>query len=145
LLNELLALYDKETDPEKQNRLLSMPTVVGAYIKRRGNLIFLAEKAKVLDCADLMLCLQESIANLDLLNVKHAHSVEDASTILVSDACSIYDFFEQAIEAAMDTMRFYVKLHFVNGAPVLRMEIECETSLESFASIADTCTWDSGV
>lgn len=46
LLNDLFYLYDEEENPEKRRSLLAKITVIGAYIKRRGNLIFIREKRK---------------------------------------------------------------------------------------------------
>ena len=146
LLYELLDLYDNETKPENKNKLLAMITVVGTYIKRRGNLLFLSEKEKLLDCSDLVLCLQESASNLGLLNVKSAILTDSTKEISAKDACDIYDFFEKVTESAMKDMSFLlVRLKFIKGRPRLQMEVECNTSLERISVNTDSCVLDEGV
>ena len=53
LLNDLFYLYDEEENPEKRRSLLAKITVIGAYIKRRGNLIFIREKTETIDTTEL--------------------------------------------------------------------------------------------
>lgn len=146
LLYDLLTLYDKETDAKKKKKILAMIIVVGTYIKRRGNLFFLAEGAKVLDCTDLTMCLKESVSNLELLGVKCALSVDDSHKIAACHACEIYDLFENIIETVLEDIEFlFIKISFINKVPKLRMEIECLTSLEEFSSIVDKCVSEEGI
>ena len=146
LLYKLLDLYDKETNQKKKKRLLAMISVVGTYVKRRGNLLFLAEKSNILDCTDLTLCLQESVSNLELLDVNCAVLVEENASILSSLACEIYDLFERVIETAMEDMScLLIRIDFPSGVVKLRMELECESSLSKFTPIVDKCVLDEGV
>ena len=64
LLDRLLAQYETETDPESCRSLLAKAAVIGAYIKRRGNLMFIGERSDVTDAAELSACFDESFANL---------------------------------------------------------------------------------
>lgn len=146
LLYELLDLYDNETEPENKNKILAMLTVVGTYIKRRGNLLFLSKKEKMLDCSDLVLCLQESASNLELLNVKSSILTDSTKEIEAKDACAVYDFFEKVIEIAIKDMSFLlVRLKFIEGRPKLQIEVECDTSFEKFSVNTDSCVLDEGV
>ena len=70
LLNFLYSQYNVGDTPEKRRSLLAKMTVIGAYIKRRGNLIFIREKTKTTDTTELSLCMEESFANLDLMGVE---------------------------------------------------------------------------
>ena len=146
LLYELLDLYDNETEPENKNKILAMLTVVGTYIKRRGNLLFLSKKEKMLDCSDLVLCLQESASNLELLNVKSSILTDSTKEIEAKDACAVYDFFEKVIEIAIKDMSFLlVRLKFIEGRPKLQIEVECDTSFEKFSVNTDSCVLNEGV
>ncbi len=66
LLNDLFSRYDEEEHPKERRRLLAKITVIGAYIKRKGNLIFIREKTETTDTTELALCIEESFANLKL-------------------------------------------------------------------------------
>ena len=62
LLDKLLTQYEAESNPEIRRSLLAKAAVIGAYIKRRGNLMFIGEKSNVTDTAELSACLDESFA-----------------------------------------------------------------------------------
>lgn len=44
--------YDEEENQEKSRRLLAKISLVGTYIKRRGNLEFIEERSKYPEAAD---------------------------------------------------------------------------------------------
>lgn len=87
-LDELLNQYEAEQDPARARRLLAKIGVIGAYIKRRGNLIFIEEKA------ELLACLEESFTGLRLMEVECALDIPQGQRISVQDAARVYDFFE---------------------------------------------------
>ena len=72
LLDQLLTQYEAESDTKIRRSLLAKAAVIGAYIKRRGNLMFISEKTDVTDTAELSACLDESFANLELMGVECA-------------------------------------------------------------------------
>ena len=106
LLNFLFSRYNVEDTPEKRRSLLAKMTVIGAYIKRRGNLIFIREKTKTTDTTELSLCMEESFANLDLMGVECGVDIPKGAKIFTQDAISAYDFFEKVVEAAIDDLHF---------------------------------------
>ena len=106
LLDRLLTQYEAETDPEIRRSLLAKAAVIGAYVKRRGNLLFIGEKSDVTDTAELSACLDESFVNLELMGVECAIDIPDKNKIYIQDAIRVYDFFETVTEAAMDDIRF---------------------------------------
>ncbi|MBQ1171984.1 MAG: hypothetical protein IIX48_05225 [Lachnospiraceae bacterium] len=55
MIDRMLAQYDMETDANKRNRLLGGAAVVGAYIKRYGNLLLISECTETADIRDLFL------------------------------------------------------------------------------------------
>ena len=106
LLDRLLAQYETETDPESRRSLLAKAAVIGAYIKRRGNLMFIGERSDVTDTAELSACFDESFANLELMGAECAVDIPEKNSIYIRDAIRVYDFFEAVTEAAMDDIRF---------------------------------------
>ena len=106
LLSSLFSQYDAEEDPEKCRSLLAKITVIGAYIKRMGNLIFIREKTQTTDTTELSLCMEESFANLQLMGVECESDIKKGVKILTEDAISAYDFFEKVVEAAIDDLHF---------------------------------------
>lgn len=106
LLDQLLTQYEAQSDPEIRRSLLAKAAVIGAYIKRRGNLMFIGEKSDVTDTAELTACLDESFANLELMGVECAIDIPDKNSIYTRDAIRVYDFFEAVTEEAMDDLQF---------------------------------------
>ena len=105
-MNDLFYLYDEKENPEKRRSLLAKITVIGAYIKRRGNLIFIREKTETIDTTELALCMEESFSNLKLMGVECEADIPKGSKIFTQDAILVYDFFEKVMETAIDDMSF---------------------------------------
>ncbi len=146
LLDQLLTQYEAETDPEIRRSLLAKAAVIGAYIKRRGNLMFIGEKSDVTDTAELSACLDESFANLELMGVECAIDIPDKNSIYIRDAIRVYDFFEAVTEAAMDDIRFvWLKARSLADAVVFHLQAESKTELSALSGLADTCTCEEGV
>ena len=81
LLDQLLTQNEAGSDPDRRRSLLAKAAVIGAYIKRRGNLMFIAEKTDVTDTAELSACLDESFANLELMGVECAIDIPGKNSI----------------------------------------------------------------
>lgn len=146
LLDQLLTQYEAETDPEIRRSLLAKAAVIGAYIKRRGNLMFIGEKSDVTDTAELSACLDESFANLELMGVECAIDIPDKNSIYIRDAIRVYDFFEAVTEAAMDDLRFvWLKARSLADAVIFHLQAESKTELSALSGLADTCTCEEGV
>lgn len=146
LLDQLLTQYEAQSDPEIRRSLLAKAAVIGAYIKRRGNLMFIGEKSDVTDTAELSACLDESFANLELMGVECAIDIPDKNSIYIWDAIRVYDFFEAVTEAAMDDIRFvWLKARSLADAVVFHLQAESKTELSELSGLADTCTCEEGV
>ena len=146
LLDQLLTQYEAQSDPEIRRSLLAKAAVIGAYIKRRGNLMFIGEKSDVTDTAELTACLDESFANLELMGVECAIDIPDTNSIYTRDAIRVYDFFEAVTEEAMDDLQFvWLKARGLEDAVIFYLQAESKTDLLSLASLADTCTCEEGV
>lgn len=146
LLDQLLTQYEAQSDPEIRRSLLAKAAVIGAYIKRRGNLMFIGEKSDVTDTAELTACLDESFANLELMGVECAIDIPDKNSIYTRDAIRVYDFFEAVTEEAMDDLQFvWLKALGLEDAVIFYLQAESKTDLSALASLADTCTCEEGV
>ena len=146
LLDQLLTQYEAQSDPEIRRSLLAKAAVIGAYIKRRGNLMFIGEKSDVTDTAELTACLDESFANLELMGVECAIDIPDKNSIYTRDAIRVYDFFEAVTEETMDDLQFvWLKARGLEDAVIFYLQAESKTDLSTLASLADTCTCEEGV
>ena len=146
LLDQILTQYEAQSDPEIRRSLLAKAAVIGAYIKRRGNLMFIGEKSDVTDTAELTACLDESFANLELMGVECAVDIPDKNSIYTRDAIRVYDFFEAVTEEAMDDLQFvWLKARGLEDAVIFYLQAESKTDLSALASLADTCTCEEGV
>lgn len=99
LLHDTLSRYFKETDADARKALLAEASVLGAYIKRKGNLIFAGDSGTV-RASELKLCFNESIGNMALLqnNCHMDFSLPDETELSLNTALCLYDSFETAIE-----------------------------------------------
>ena len=146
LLDKLLTQYEAESNPEIRRSLLAKAAVIGAYIKRRGKLMFIGEKSNVTDTAELSACLDESFANLELMGVECAIDISGKYSIYTLDAIRVYDFFEAVTEAAMDDLRFvWLKARSLEDAVIFYLQAESNTELSALSVLADTCTYEEGV
>ena len=146
LLDQLLTQYEAQSDPEIRRSLLAKAAVIGAYIKRRGNLMFIGEKSDVTDTAELTACLDESFANLELMGVECAIDIPDKNSIYTRDAIRVYDFFEAVTEEAMDDLQFvWLRARGLEAAVIFYLLFFFNTDLSALASLADTCTCEEGV
>ncbi|MGN1127013.1 MAG: hypothetical protein ACI4RI_06200, partial [Ruminococcus sp.] len=126
--------------------LLGKITVIGAYIKRRGNLMFIGEKSATTDTAELSLCLEESFANLELIGVECAIDIPGNNKIDTTDAIRVYDFFESVTETAIDDMgSVWLKARSVKESVIFRLEVECEIHLDEFSRLAENSHFEDGV
>ena len=103
-LAELVESLSHVRDIESAKKLHGRIAVVGAYIKRRSNMVFLADNTGTLPARELMLCLNESLANLRLLGCTCALQFDIDQTIKIETAGKMYDFFQAAVERAWDNL-----------------------------------------
>lgn len=146
LLDRLFAQYNAAEDPQARRSLLAKIAVIGAYIKRCGNLIFLGEKSDVTDTAELSLCIGESFANLELLGVECAMDIPGDCRIPVGEAIRVYDFFEEVTETALnDLHELWLKARVLDDSVAFHLEAECESSLEGLGGPDECAFFEDGV
>ena len=146
LLNELLSRYEVEEDLGKSRRLLAKISVIGTYIKRYGNLIFIGERAEISDVAELGACLEESFSSLKLMGIECALTAPAGERIYVRDAVRIYSFFESIVESCVDSIQFmWVKIRPCGEELIVCMEVESEANLSSFFDKTEKGEYEDGV
>ena len=146
LLNELLSQYEAEEDLVKSRRLLAKISVIGTYIKRYGNLIFIGERAEISDVAELGACLEESFSSLKLMGIECALTAPAGERIYVRDAVRIYSFFESIVESCVDSIQFmWVKIRPCGEELIVCMEVESEANLSSFFDKTEKGEYEDGV
>ena len=89
-------------DGDEKQKLLQKMLVIGAYLKRRSNLVFLADKSSMLDANELVLTIGESLDNLEVLGISCGFRTELTEPILAYQIIAMYDFFENVMERTLD-------------------------------------------
>lgn len=92
----------KSHDSPSESLLYGRIAIVGAYIKRRSNLIFLSDRTGKVDSRELLLCLNESASYLRLAGIECAVRLDPVGEICGNAAGVMYDFFEEVIESVWD-------------------------------------------
>lgn len=103
-LSNLAIDLENAPDEETARKVLAHIAVVGAYLKRRSNLVFLSDQQDVMPSKELHLCLQESGVNLRLCGVNCAFHPEMDDKMSLSTAEILYDVYEAVVELALDTL-----------------------------------------
>ena len=89
-------------DGDEKQKLLQKMLVIGAYLKRRSNLVFLADKSSMLDANELVLTIGESLDNLEVLGISCGFRTELTEPVLAYQIIAMYDFFENVMERTLD-------------------------------------------
>lgn len=89
-------------DGDEKQKLLQKMLVIGAYLKRRSNLVFLADKSSMLDANELVLTIGESMDNLEVLGISCGFRTELTEPVLAYQIIAMYDFFENVMERTLD-------------------------------------------
>lgn len=112
MLNDWLKKLTASDDPKEKRELLRHIVVVGAYLKRRNNLILVNEQDGVIKEEELSLSLNEMMKNLQLAGVNCASSVEFEKDLAASVAMKLFDFYEYVVENAFDGLNYLLARFF---------------------------------
>lgn len=131
-LSNLAKTLQEVQDADTARFLLWKMTVIGAYLKRRSNLIFLADRDGMVPVSEVALCLNESMDNLRLHVRRCASRLDFEGELRLETAAALYDFFEAAIELAMDDLSgAAANVTRKEDACVLSLMLQCGTDLTS--------------
>ena len=134
-LSNLAKALQGVQDADAARFLLWKMTVIGAYLKRRSNLIFLADRDGMVPVSEVALCLNESMDNLRLHVRRCASRLDFEGELRLETAAALYDFFEAAIELAMDDLSgAAANVTRKEDASVLSLMLQCGTDLTSLGA-----------
>ena len=111
-MDQLLTRYRAAPEADKR-QLLGQVAVLGAYLKRGANLMFLAQQHRYVPSAELRYALEESISSLELAGVECAMEVTYGVRLPAEAAAA-------AVQEAPGS--WVLNDHFEGGAP------ECGTN-----------------
>lgn len=95
-MQQLIDELDKADTLEAQRTIMDRLLLIGAYFKRRNNLIFLAEADKTIPVDELRLCLEESLHTM--AGVLSVCRVTCREPVLLRDVTTLYDLTESVLE-----------------------------------------------
>lgn len=134
-MERLAALIDRlnrAEDRESARALHGRIAVLGAYIKRRSNLVFLSDETGAVSCRELLLCLNESMSNLHLAGMDCAVSLDGEESMDGKTAGRLYDFFEETVEAVWESLPAVdVVVTRRPGGWQMTLMLECEAELQT--------------
>ena len=105
MLRDLLAELQKTEDSGRARHLLGQVIIIGTYIKRRSNLIFVGVQRGAISAQELRLCLNESSENISVYGADCKAIVKGEGQLTVEQATQVYDLFEAVVETELESLR----------------------------------------
>lgn len=131
----LAALIDRLNEAENRDSARALHgriAVLGAYIKRRSNLVFLSDETGAVSSRELLLCLNESMSNLHLAGMDCAVRLDGEGSMDGTAAGRLYDFFEETVEAVWETLPAVdVVVTQTEVGWRMTLMLECEADLQA--------------
>ena len=145
MIEHLLTQYDTENDAKKREKLLAGAAVLGAYIKRYGNLLLVSHREETADIRDLSRCFEDSFVNLELLDVKCLCTLPADVILATKDMLRIYRTFETVLEDCLfDLHSVWVNARERKGQFLVSIDFVCDTDLSGHKADADLYSCEDG-
>jgi hypothetical protein len=112
LLNDWLTRLSETEDADEKRELLRRIVVVGAYLKRRNNLVLVSEQDGLIKEEELSLSIKEMMKNLQIAGVSCAASVQFEKDIPSDVVMQLFDFYEYVVENAFDGLTYLLARFF---------------------------------
>ena len=145
IIEHLLTQYDAENDAQKREKLLAGAAVLGAYIKRYGNLLLVSHREETADICDLSRCFEDSFVNLELLDVKYLCTLPADVILATKDMLRIYRTFETILEDCLfDLHSVWVNARERKGQFLVSIDFVCDTDLSGHKADADLYSCEDG-
>ncbi|MDD6094566.1 MAG: histidine kinase N-terminal 7TM domain-containing protein [Clostridia bacterium] len=118
-------------DEEKGNAVLSKIAVLGGYVKRKKHLTLSVQNGFDIPQGELKNAIEESVRYLKAMGASCVVFVDTERDFLPGRiACAAYDFFEDAVEAALDSITSCaVSVSVVEGVLRARVTVGCKEDL----------------
>lgn len=135
LMDRMIKQVERASSADEQIHLLKKMLVIGAYLKRRSNLVFLADKSSMLETKELDLTIGESMDNLEICGVVCGFRSELTGSILSVHLMTMYDFFETVTERSLDCMTtMMVNARKTQESFILTIDTDSSADLSDLAS-----------
>ena len=145
MIEHLLTQYDTENDAKKREQFLAGAAVLGAYIKRYGNLLLVSHREETADIRDLSRCFEDSFVNLELLDVKCLCTLPADVILATKDMLRIYRTFETVLEDCLfDLHSVWVNARERKGQFLVSIDFVCDTDLSGHKADADLYSCEDG-
>lgn len=129
---QLMKEYElAEVDAEKGNAVLSKIAVLGGYVKRKKHLTLSIQNGFDVPQGELKNAIEESVRYLKAMGAHCVVFVDTERDYLPGKiASTAYDFFEDAVEAALDSITSCaVSVCMVDGVLRIRVTVGCRADL----------------
>ncbi len=134
LLRRRIAALRETEDMAEVRRLLGQIIVLGTYVKRRNNLIFVATQYGEIPVQELRLCLNESGENLNICGIECKTAIHLTGTLPAWQATAVYDLFEAVVERGLDTLAsLLLSAETVPGAVEVNICLSGEVAADGLA------------
>ena len=135
LLNNWLKELIRSEEPGQRKELLRRIVVVGAYLKRRNNLILVNEQNGRISAQELNLSVAEMMRNLQLAGIHSAGNVQFAQDLPADVAMRLFDFYESVVEYAFDGLGSLLARFFYRaGRYYCCVDVTCSLDLTGLRS-----------
>lgn len=150
---QLMKEYElADGDEEKGNAILSKIAVLGGYVKRKKHLTLSVQNGFDIPQGELKNAIEESVRYLKAMGAHCVVFVDTERDFLPGEiASAAYDFFEDAVEAALDSITSCaVSVSVVEGVLRARVTVGCKEDLSSLqkewpdasVSVSDGDEWE---
>lgn len=147
LMEKWLEALIHTQDPGEKRELLRRIVAVGAYIKRRNNLILVAQQNDRIPAGELEISMDEIMRNLRLAGICCGCTVQLEGQLPAAAVMEMLDFFEYVVESAFDGLESLLVRFFCRGTRLyVCMDAGCALDLSALASdrITVSCTEENG-
>lgn len=150
---QLMKEYElADGDEEKGNAILSKIAVLGGYVKRKKHLTLSVQNGFDIPQGELKNAIEESVRYLKAMGAHCVVFVDTGRDFLPGEiASAAYDFFEDAVDAALDSITSCaVSVSVVEGVLRARVTVGCKEDLsplqkewpDASVSVSDGDEWE---
>lgn len=129
VLNSLTDRFELSKDEDERRKLLGKMVVIGAYLKRRNNLIFISERSSMISEKELYLAFLELTDNLELYGVTCGLNIRLNKSVPAVTVMEMFDTFEKMIELSLDNLSAVNISVTLNGG-IFTMTVTAESSTD---------------
>lgn len=138
LLDRLRSQYEEEKNEAVRCRILTTIALVGTYIKRSGNLLFIRDKNSTTDIGEFVRCIEESFYNLELLGISCGMDIPTERNVVSDDAIRAYGIFETIMEYSVESIdSVWIKGRDTGKYMDIHINIHSLTDLSGLSEVAD--------